>query len=105
MEGPDDVTGGAPADSRLEGKGYITQPSRTALTTKPPNTIAAELELAARVVPEQHGKDERDEEREHDEQEQVAGHAYLRPSAMSQASMTTSRLSSPATIRKALPYS
>src|SRR5688572_16829355 len=62
----------------------------------------AESKLLGGFVAHQHGKDNRDEEGEHDHGCQVT---HLRPSATSNASSTTSMLSRPATIRKALPYS
>src|SRR6185295_5082189 len=71
---------------------------------EPAEHQAAEPELIARIVFGDDGEDERDEKREDGEKRQVALH-HLRPMAMSKASMTTSRLSSPATIRNALPYS
>jgi len=44
---------------------------------------AAEPQLLRRVVPGDEREDEGDEEREENEQEKVAVHVYLRPSAMS----------------------
>jgi hypothetical protein len=72
----------------------------------------AETELRASIVPQQGRKHDRDEEREKDQKKEMRVHgearfsaAYLRPLAMSQASQTTSRFSSPATMTKVLPYS
>src|SRR4051812_24458209 len=63
----------------------------------------AQPRLFAGIVFGDHREDERHEKREQRHEEQVALH--FRPFATSYASMTTSRLSRPATIRNALPYS
>src|SRR4249920_3159637 len=63
----------------------------------------AQPRLVAGIVFGDHRENERHKEREQRHEEQVALH--FRPFATSYASMTTSRLSRPATIRNALPYS
>ena len=67
--------------------------------------LDAEPQLLADVILRNQREDERHEEREQHHQEEVTVHGYFRPRAMSYASTTTSMLSRPATIRKALPYS
>ena len=90
--------------ARYSGNGYISQPSTIADTMNVPNSLAPNTDLRARIVFRQERKDERDEEREERQQNDVAVH-HLRPTAMSYASMTTSRLSSAATTIYVLPYS
>ncbi len=63
----------------------------------------AELQLLTRLIAHERRKHDRHEQREDHHQSEVAGH--LRPLAMSNASRTTSMLSSPATITKVFPYS
>src|SRR5262245_8574785 len=70
---------------------------------EPAEHDGAGAELRARIVAQQHRKDERHEEREEHQQREVAGH-FL-PFAMSNASSTTSELRSPATIRNVFPAS
>src|ERR1043166_2081741 len=60
--------------------------------------------LLGRVLGED-GEHQRHEEREERHHREVAVCDHLRPSATSYASMTTRKLSRPATIRNVLPYS
>ena len=75
---------------------------------------SSEPHLMSRLVLGNHCEDDRDEKRKQDEKKDVAPHEgyflryflrYFRPTATSYASITTSRFNSPATTRKALPYS
>ena len=81
----------------------MSQPSTTAVATKPTEHHCRGTNLLARIVPHQRRKHDGHEEREEREQQEVTGH--LRPIAMSKASRTTRKFKRPATIRKVLPYS
>ena len=70
---------------------------------KPPNIMPPSRSCARDVVAQQHGEDQRHEEREEHEQQNVIGH--FRPMAMSKASRMTRKFSRPATIMNVLPYS
>src|SRR5262245_22302464 len=65
--------------------------------------LRAETELLLRIVTHQRRKDDGHEQCEQHHQADMGRH--LRPCVMSNASSTTSMFSSPATIRKAFPYS
>src|SRR5688572_9960764 len=61
-------------------------------------------ELLLRTLAQEASEHRRHTEGKHQHQHQMALH-HLRPIAMSNASMTTSKFSRPATMRKVLPYS
>src|SRR5262245_12902240 len=82
----------------------VEQPTREDTAAyQPAEQAGTEPKLLRRIVTHQCREDEGHEEREHCHDTEVSRH--LRPCATSNASSTTSMLSSPATMRNALPYS
>src|ERR1044071_2999798 len=98
-------TTGPQSDSgELEREEIENPTQRNATDDERREQLRTEPQLLSRVVTHQRPEDDGDEESERDHQAGVRG-VHFRPCVTSNASSTTSMLSRPATIRKALPYS